>query len=136
MPATIHQAAALAVRDGQICMVTSRSGRRWVLPKGQIEPHQTPTEAALAEAWEEAGLLGTIDPAPVGRFDYEKNETIHIVTVFRMTVTHERKDWPEKLQRQREWVDASTALGRIEEPALCELIARHFAAGADHESNG
>ena len=79
MARMIAQAAALALRDGRICMVTSRSGRRWVLPKGQIEAHQTPRDAALAEAWEEAGLLGRVEQEPLGRYDYEKNVTLHEV---------------------------------------------------------
>ena len=119
---TIAQAAALALRDGRICMVTSRSGRRWVLPKGQIEAHQTPREAALAEAWEEAGILGRVDPEPLGTFAYEKNDILHEVAVFLMTVTTERAEWPEKSQRIREWVPVAEALGRIEEEELRTIV--------------
>ena len=122
MPGTIPQAAALAFRDGLICMVTSRSGRRWVLPKGQIELHQSPRDAALAEAWEEAGLLGRVDDEPLGRFAYEKNEMIHEVAVYRMTVTTERAEWPEKNQRRREWVTVDEAMLRVEEPELKDII--------------
>jgi len=53
-------------------MVTSRSGRRWVFPKGLIDPGHTPAEAALIEAWEEAGVVGTLDPDPVGNYVYDK----------------------------------------------------------------
>ena len=60
-------------------MVTSRSGRRWVFPKGQIDPGHTPGEAALIEAWEEAGLVGTLDPEPVGSYLYEKPLRLHIM---------------------------------------------------------
>ena len=110
MPRTIAQACALALREGRICMVTSRSGRRWVLPKGQIETHQSPRDAALAEAWEEAGILGRVEPAPIGSFSYEKNDAIHEVAVFLMTVTTERAEWPEKNQRTREWVPITEAM--------------------------
>ncbi len=127
MLGTIPQAAVLAFRDGLICMVTSRSGRRWVLPKGQIELHQSAREAALAEAWEEAGLLGRVDPEPLGRFSYEKNEMLHEVSVYRMTVTTERAEWPEKNQRKREWVTAEEAMLRIEEPELRGLVPLLFA---------
>ena len=122
MLGTIPQAAVLAYRDGLICMVTSRSGRRWVIPKGQIEAHQSPRDAALAEAWEEAGLLGKVDAEPLGMFVYEKNEANHQVAVYRMTVTTERADWPEKNQRMRQWVPIADALGRIEEPELQEIV--------------
>ena len=122
MPGTIAQSAALALRDGRICMVTSRSGRRWVIPKGQIEAHQSPRDAALAEAWEEAGLLGRVEPEPLGTFVYEKNELIHQVSVYLMTVTTERAEWPEWNQRRREWVPIAEALERIEEEELRVLV--------------
>ena len=124
MARMIAQAAALALRDGRICMVTSRSGRRWVLPKGQIEAHQSPRDAALAEAWEEAGILGRVGAEPIGAFAYEKNGIVHEVAVFLMTVTTERAEWPEKTQRLREWVPVAEALERIEEDELREIVIR------------
>ena len=129
MPGTIAQSAALALRDGRICMVTSRSGRRWVIPKGQIEAHQSPRDAALAEAWEEAGLLGRVEPEPLGTFVYEKNELIHQVSVYLMTVTTERAEWPEKNQRIREWVTIAEAIERIEEPELQAIVQMLTAPG-------
>ena len=66
MPSAVRQAAAIPIRDGMVCMVTSRSGRRWVLPKGKIESRQTPAQAAAAEAWEEAGLTGRLGERTVG----------------------------------------------------------------------
>ena len=126
MPEPILQAAALALREGRICMVTSRSGRRWVIPKGQIEAHQSPREAALAEAWEEAGLLGRVEPEPLGRFGYEKNGVHHVVMVYVMTVTTERMEWPEKNQRHREWLTVDDALIRIDEAELRSIVSRAF----------
>ena len=55
---SIRQAAALAIRRGRVCLITSRNGKRWVIPKGWIEPGQTAGETALQEAYEEAGLVG------------------------------------------------------------------------------
>ena len=44
----VRQAAVIAMQDGRICLVTSRNGRRWVLPKGLIDLGHTAGEAALA----------------------------------------------------------------------------------------
>ena len=60
----LRQAAALPVRDGAVCLVTSRNGKRWVAPKGCLEPGKTAAEIALQEAWEEAGLAGVSTPTP------------------------------------------------------------------------
>ena len=52
----IRQAAAIPVRDGLVCLITSSNGRRWVMPKGMMEPGKSTGEIALQEAWEEAGI--------------------------------------------------------------------------------
>jgi 8-oxo-dGTP pyrophosphatase MutT (NUDIX family) len=133
MARLIRQAAVLAIRNRQLCMVTSRNGRRWVIPKGQIERHQTETEAAQAEAWEEAGIMGQVGSEPLGSFEYSKNGNTHHVVVFPMQVTIEREKWPECHFRSREWVDLEEALLRIEEPGLRSLVMLHAGLGpAEH----
>jgi 8-oxo-dGTP pyrophosphatase MutT (NUDIX family) len=56
------------LRSGKVCLVQSRSGKRWVIPKGCIERGQTALETALQEAWEEAGLMGVPKAEPVGSY--------------------------------------------------------------------
>lgn len=126
MPITVPQAAVIATHNGRVCMVTSSSGRRWVIPKGQIDPGHTPGQAALQEAWEEAGLLGTLDPEPVGSYVYEKFGRDHLVLVYRMNVLDVRDQWPERSLRQRAWLSADNAIDRVEEPGLREIFRRVF----------
>jgi 8-oxo-dGTP pyrophosphatase MutT (NUDIX family) len=126
MPIWVRQAAAIPVRDDRVCLVTSSSGRRWVVPKGQIDPGHTAGEAALVEAWEEAGLVGALDPEPLGTYAYEKlGRELHVL-VFRMTVTEVRDEWPERQLRARIWVTLEEALDRIEEPGLRDLLRIAF----------
>jgi len=122
----VRQAAVVAVDDGRVCMVTSRNGRRWVVPKGQIDAGHTPGEAALVEAWEEAGLVGVLDPEPVGSYVYEKLGRDHHVLVYRMLVTEARDHWPESAVRQRLWLSPDDAIDRIDEPGLRDLVRRLF----------
>ena len=126
MPVPIRQAAALPIRDGLVCMVTSRNGRRWVIPKGQIDPGYTSAEAALIEAWEEAGLTGVLDGEPVGSYHYEKYGVDHHVMVYVMRVTQQSDDYPERDQRQREWVNEEVTLSRIHEPGLQAIVREVF----------
>src|SRR5882672_7913447 len=126
MTVWIQQAAAIPVRDGKVCLVTSRSGRRWVFPKGVIDPGHTPGEAALIEAWEEAGLVGVLDPDPVGSYVYEKFDRGHHVLVYRMAVTEAHDEWPEKSFRERLWLSVGEVLDRVEEPGLRDLIRLVF----------
>lgn len=49
-----------AARDGRL---------EWLLPKGHIEPGETPRQAAEREVFEETGIRGTAGPE-LGRIDY------------------------------------------------------------------
>ena len=118
----IRQAAALPVRNGKICLVTSSNGKRWVIPKGLIEPGQSASETALQEAWEEAGLAGVLDQEPLGSFLYDKwCGTCHVV-VFLLHVTEVAQNWPEGDMRRRSWLSVPGALERIEDPGLAEIV--------------
>jgi 8-oxo-dGTP pyrophosphatase MutT (NUDIX family) len=118
----IHQAAAIPVREGRVCLVTSSSGNRWVVPKGHLEPDKTAGQIALQEAWEEAGLVGVLKPEPVGSYLYTKFNNLYHVIVFVMDVTEAAEEWPEDSVRRRVWVDLADALARVQEPGLRELI--------------
>jgi 8-oxo-dGTP pyrophosphatase MutT (NUDIX family) len=118
----IAQAGAIPVMDGRVCLVTSSNGKRWVIPKGIIDPGHTAREAALQEAWEEAGLAGTLRAEPVGTYLYDKwGGTCH-VTVFLMDVHEAAADWPERQARQRRWVLPAEALDLVEDPGLREVL--------------
>src|SRR5438132_7305454 len=110
----VLQAGVIAVRSGKICLVTSSNGKRWVIPKGLIDPGQTAGEAALQEAWEEAGLVGALEPEPVGSYRYDKDNATYHVTVFLMRVADVAQEWPERDARQRIWVSPTGALRRID----------------------
>ena len=56
----------------QIALITSRRTGRWIIPKGWPVEGATPTEAAAQEAWEEAGIEGTVGHACLGIFSYAK----------------------------------------------------------------
>jgi 8-oxo-dGTP pyrophosphatase MutT (NUDIX family) len=115
------------MRAGRICLVLSRGGKRWVVPKGCIEPGQTAGETALQEAWEEAGLVGMLGREPLGSYLYEKAGATCHVTVFHMQVTHSANDWPERTWRRRLWLAAPQVEARIQDLGLRKLV-RHFLA--------
>jgi 8-oxo-dGTP pyrophosphatase MutT (NUDIX family) len=50
------------IRDGKIevMLITSSTRKRWIIPKGMIEPDMTPQDSAAKEAWEEAGIIGQV----------------------------------------------------------------------------
>lgn len=95
----VRQAAAVPIRNGQVCLVSSRSGKRWVVPKGCMEPGKTASEVALQEAWEEAGLAGVLRPEPIGSYVYEKDGATCHVIVFYLEVTTAADSYPESAYR-------------------------------------
>jgi 8-oxo-dGTP pyrophosphatase MutT (NUDIX family) len=126
----IRQAAAIPIRDGQVCLITSSSGRRWVIPKGMIDPGKTAAEMALQEAWEEAGLLGVLG-APVGTYQYEKYGGTCLVTVFTMSVHEATEEWPEMNVRRRVWIAPDEALELIEDEGLRAILRQTLLTGID-----
>mgnify|MGYP002636900037 CR=1 FL=1 len=126
----IQQSAVLAYSFEagipKVLMVTSRGRGRWVLPKGHVETGQSPREAALCEAFEEAGIQGQVAETKIGTYSYRKldNDFEHAyrVKVYPMEVSQLADDWPEKNQRDRTWMDFPTAAHCVEEPELRALL--------------
>lgn len=126
------QYAALPWRrtgDGEveILLITSRETRRWVIPKGWPIRGKKPGPSAAREAFEEAGVEGEVSAKPVGVFHYDKRlrsgRLQHIrAPVYALQVARELDAWPEKAERDREWVSPDEAAERVGEPELKALI--------------
>ena len=111
---SIRQIAALPYKadesamdaPARIMLITSRETRRWIIPKGNIGSGQQPHSAAAQEAEEEAGILGSTCPTPLGSYRYRKKKrngaSVWIdVSVFPFAVTEELPTWDEQHQRER-----------------------------------
>ncbi len=118
----IRQAGVIPIDGDRICVVSSRGGKRWVVPKGCLEPGKSSAEIALQEAWEEAGLVGVLQSDPIGTYLYEKSGFTCHVTIFVMNVTDVAERWPERDLRQRCWLVPEEAIQRIDDAGLRELI--------------
>lgn len=121
-----RQSAVIPYRFGaeglEVLLITSRKRKRWVLPKGVVEPGMIPADSAEKEAFEEAGIEGRVDDRPLGVYQYRKWGGVCTVEVFAMRVTGDSDDWPEADIRTREWLPLSEAAGRVDEAELKELI--------------
>lgn len=112
-PQTIQQVCVIPFRrihdQFEFCLITSLAKRRWIFPKGIIEPNETYQESAVKEALEEAGLRGQIVGQPLGHFFDAKWGARLIVKVVVMEVQEADATWPEIEVRQRQWVDYESA---------------------------
>ena len=113
----------------QVLLVTSRRTKRWILPKGWPIAKATPADAALREAWEEAGVEGRVTGNSIGIYTYTKTnsgETLPIVVaVFPVKVKRLTDDYPEAHQRRRKWFTLKKAAALIDEPELRQIL-KHF----------
>jgi 8-oxo-dGTP pyrophosphatase MutT (NUDIX family) len=128
-----QQYAALPIRftsEGKIetLLLTSRDTRRWVVPKGWPIRRLSPVAVAAREAYEEAGLKGTIEPeTPIGCYRYDKRldggGTARVqVEVFLLRVTRPMEAWPEQAERDTRWFDPEQAADLVAEPGLASIL--------------
>ncbi len=122
----IEQSGVIPYRiiDGQIevLLITSSTKKRWIIPKGMVEPFMTPQASAAKEAWEEAGIVGQVTNTPIGAYEYHKYGGICRVEVFLLQVETVLKDWPEAKVRRREWLSISKAIKRIQNAELKSIL--------------
>ncbi len=138
-----RQVAALCWRTApalQILLITSLNSRRWIVPKGWPEPEMTLAQSAAREAFEEAGVIGRIDPGALGTYHYLKDRKdggamACSVEVFALQVTKQLDDWPEKGARELAWMPLEQAAAKVSEPGLREIL-RGFRKRAASRSPG
>lgn len=111
----------------EILMITSRDTGRWVIPKGWPMQGKRAHEVAEREAFEEAGVHGKVRKTPIGSYSYQKGldhdfKVSCKVQVHALAVSDFARRFPEKGQRQIEWVDHTEAAKMVHEPELRDLI--------------
>ncbi len=110
----------------RVLLITSLGTRRWIIPKGNIDPGMTAREAAEMEAFEEAGVMGHVSPASIGSFTYEKvrdeKPTLHQVKVFPLEVRQMLERYPESDSRERQWMTPEEAAEAVDEDELKKIL--------------
>jgi len=109
-PRIVCCAIPIARAAGKVLIITSRKRpNNWVLPKGGWEPSDGVLEqAALREAYEEAGVRGKIT-----RFVTTIPSASSTYHFYELDVAELEQEWLESKERKREWVDYAEAVKRI-----------------------
>ena len=130
-------------RDGElkILLITSRRRGRWIVPKGWPVKGRSLLAAASREAFEEAGVIGDISPAPLTEYRYIKaaNDGAQVpcrVAVFGMKVRGTLSHWREKSQRQRHWFSLEAAADRLDDAELAAFVTTLEAAPEQLRASG
>lgn len=119
-PLTHAGAVVFRKRDDRVLylVVSSSDGLNWVLPKGHIDPGETPEIAALRELAEEAGIVGEI-VAPLSARHFikgGKEASVKFFLVREIGATESTEDrtvrWEEEAAAQQllTFAEASEAL--------------------------
>jgi 8-oxo-dGTP pyrophosphatase MutT (NUDIX family) len=112
----------------RVLLVTTRGRRSWIIPKGWPIRNLTAAGTAAREAYEEAGLVGTVlGDGPVGFYRYEKprnarRTTIFEVSVFLFAVERQLRKWPEKSERQTRWFTPEEASTLVAPAGLAAIL--------------
>ena len=130
-------------RDGElkILLITSRRQGRWIVPKGWPVKGRSLLAAASREAFEEAGVIGDISPAPLTEYRYIKaaNDGAQVpcrVAVFGMKVRGTLSHWREKSQRQRRWFSLEAAADKLDDAELAAFVTTLEAAPERLKASG
>jgi 8-oxo-dGTP pyrophosphatase MutT (NUDIX family) len=110
----VQQAGGLVVRrvrdDDEFLLVTSkRDPDVWVLPKGHVEPGESPHEAALREVREEAGVEGELMEL-LGDVTFTYNDRDFVVSFFLIRF---REQVPATEGRRLRWCRYEEALAAV-----------------------
>lgn len=133
----MHQIAALPFYDNlgggvDVCLVTSRGGGRWIIPKGNLIRGLAPHEVAAREALEEAGLVGQVGKRCIGTFKFDRSrkgrDATCRVDVYALRVERQLPTWTEMDERLVLRCNVKTALSLVSVPNLATLINRYVMA--------
>ena len=115
-----------------VVLVTSRTTGRWILPKGNLEPDLTLAEVAETEAWEEAGVRGSVRNRSLQHVDARIRGMPMRLACFLLDVAELANEWPEEDERERCVVALDRALELLRsEPGMRRVLGRMIAARAD-----
>jgi 8-oxo-dGTP pyrophosphatase MutT (NUDIX family) len=115
-----QRAAAICYRSGEdgpeFFLVETSDGHRWTFPKGKLEDEESFEEAAIREAEEEAGVIGSLD-GELTAFRYPGKvstgcQSVH-VRPFLLRVEAIGDQSPGDRHRKREWCTPDEARKKL-----------------------
>ncbi len=111
------------IKEGtyEVLLIRSRKDKRWIFPKGIIEPDMSPVDSAKKEAFEEAGIEGKVSPEYYVNYKYKKWGGVCEVKIYSMFVEKVLDDWPENF-RKRKWFKLKELKNVLKKKKMVKII--------------
>lgn len=106
----------------KLLLVTSRSSGKWIFPKGNIEPDMCYRSVAAMEAYEEAGVTGTVSGKQEKVVAIRRRGSRVDLHLFPMKVQFVLQKWPERQQRKRAFVSPQKAAALLGDKEISRYI--------------
>ncbi len=121
-----NQSGVVPVLQGRIVLITARKSKRWIIPKGIVEKDMAPHDSAAKEAFEEAGVVGSVRKKELGRYRYPKWGGTCTVRVYPLYVEKVLDKWEEMHMRKRKIVSLDEAVKMVDHQELAGILLGFF----------
>ncbi|WP_134681802.1 NUDIX hydrolase [Paracoccus ravus] len=111
-------------KNDDVILVTSRRSKNWIFPKGRKIPGMSGPASAKREAYEEAGVLGSIDKRRKFRILSEQDGAKVELMLYALRVEKILKRWPEARCRNRLIISRSKAEKLLECPDTVRALRK------------
>lgn len=101
-----------------------KENNNWIFPKGHVEMGMSASDSAAKEAYEEAGVVGRINPTLFTEYEHKKWGGTMCVKVYTMEVTQILDSWMDMRERNRQIVSLDRAIEivqSVQKDALLKL---------------
>ena len=105
----------------KVMLINTRKGKKWIIPKGIIEPNMSPWDSAEKEALEEAGIKGKIYRSKITGYIQKKWGGECNINIYLMRIDKIYDKWDEDF-RKRKLLSPSDAAEKIDIAPLKEII--------------
>ena len=117
-----------------IMLITTKSGKSWILPKGQPESHLPHEKVAALECFEEAGLVGKVlaKKSLHKKFKMNKNDKFLVYPFYIYKILDK---WEESSIRKRRLVKVKDALKLVTRKEHRKAIKYFTSKEVSHKLN-